>query len=76
MAPRGQRSGSFWIFYLLFTVKKKQTEWYETPQPETGQRRITSDAISDIVSLVNESNHFVVTIGTDTRKTRSTALRR
>ena len=69
-----------YLRYSMYVPNNIRPEWYETQQrrpfPEKGQRRFLSDGISDTVSLVNKSNHFVVTIGTDTRRTRSTALRR
>ena len=69
--------------YSMYVPNNIRPEWYETQQrrpflpfPRKRSAMIFSDGISDIVSWVNESDHFVVTIGTDTRKQRSTALHR
>ena len=60
-------------------IKDKNRQVWDAalqPLPRKRSAMIFSDDISDTVSCVNESDHFVVTIGTDTRKHRSTALHR
>ena len=70
------------VMYLSFSLSLSlwsiRPEWYETQQrrpfPEKGQRRFFVRWHLRHRLFVNNSNHFVVTIGTDTRKQQSTAL--